>query len=167
MPLIKEGRIVPDPYVSIGEGEPLPDGVPVIVPLARWRAEKEELLRRGSGVGVQLASHQQATEIADDLGVLALVALEFPSFRDGRAYTTARILRERYGFRGELRAVGNVLRDQYLFMQRCGFDAFAVKDEGALAAWREALGEFSVFYQPTGDGRMTAPLARRRARAAE
>jgi uncharacterized protein (DUF934 family) len=167
MPLIKNGQIVPDPYVSLSEAEPLPDAGPVIVPLARWRADRDTLVAREGDIGVQLASDQQATEIAADLNRLALIALQFPTFKDGRAYTTARILRERYGFRGELRAVGNVLRDQYLFMQRCGFDAFEVKDERALADWRKALAEFSVFYQPTGDGRMTAPLARRRARAAE
>ncbi|MFO1154310.1 MAG: DUF934 domain-containing protein [Rhodospirillales bacterium] len=167
MPLIKNGQITADPYVNLGDDDPLPDGAPVIVSLARWHGERQALLGRGVGVGVRLASNQQAAEIADDLGDLALVALEFPIFRDGRHYTTARLLRERHGFRGEVRAVGNVLRDQYLFMQRCGFDAFEVKDDGALAAWREAIHEFSVFYQPTGDGRLTAPLARRLSRAAQ
>ncbi|MHA1154101.1 MAG: DUF934 domain-containing protein, partial [Alphaproteobacteria bacterium] len=86
-----------------------------------------------------------------------VIALEFPSFGDGRAYSYARLLRERHGYRGELRAVGNVLRDQALFMRRCGFDAFEVAEGTAVAGWREALGEISVFYQPTEDGRPAAP----------
>ncbi|MFO1127795.1 MAG: DUF934 domain-containing protein [Rhodospirillales bacterium] len=167
MPVIKDGRIGADPYVDLADGEPLPGEGPVIVSLARWRAERATLLARGGHIGVRLASNEPATDLADAVGVLALIALEFPTFRDGRAYSTARLLRERYRFGGELRAVGNVLRDQYLFMQRCGFDAFEVKDEDAVAAWQQAINEFSVFYQPTGDGRLTAPLARRLARAAE
>jgi uncharacterized protein (DUF934 family) len=85
-----------------------------------------------------------------------VIALEFPKFGDGRAYSYARLLRERYGFRGELRAVGNVLRDQALFMLRCGFDAFEVTEGTPIEGWREALGEISVVYQPTADGRPVA-----------
>ncbi len=89
-----------------------------------------------------------------------MIALEFPSFGDGRAYSYARLLRERHGYRGELRAVGNVLRDQALFMRRCGFDAFEVAEGTGIAGWREALGEISVFYQPTEDGRPATPALR-------
>ena len=96
-----------------------------------------------------------------------MVALEFPKFRDGRAYSTARLLRERYGFAGELRAVGDVLRDQFLFMHRCGFDAFEVADEQAVAAWRKAIAEFTVFYQTATDGRAPAGALRGLRRAAE
>jgi uncharacterized protein (DUF934 family) len=118
---------------------------------------------------VRLKSSELADAIAADAGRLALIALEFPAFRDGRAYSTARLLRERHGFKGELRAVGQVLRDQFLFMQRCGFDAFEV-EEAQAAAWQQAIGEFSVFYQPAADGRPTAVQLRQQktgTRAAE
>jgi uncharacterized protein (DUF934 family) len=88
------------------------------------------------------------------------VALVFPTFRDGRAYSQARLLRERHEFRGELRATGQVLRDQLLFLHRAGFDAFEVSKENDTAAFREALQRYSVFYQPTGDGRTSALGAR-------
>ena len=91
---------------------------------------------------------------------MALVALAFPSFRDGRAYSQARQLRERYGFRGELRATGDVLRDQFLFLIRAGFDSLEVKKDADAAAFAEAVGRYSVFYQPSADGR--ASMARQR-----
>ena len=80
----------------------------------------------------------------------------FPGFRDGRAYSQARILRERYGFGGEMRATGQVLRDQFLFLLRAGFDSFEVSKEADAAAFVESIQTFDVFYQPTGDGRATA-----------
>jgi uncharacterized protein (DUF934 family) len=85
----------------------------------------------------------------------------FPNFRDGRAYSQARLLRERHQFRGELRATGQVLRDQLLFLQRAGFDAFEVTKDADAAAFAEAVQRYSVFYQPTGDGRASTLTARR------
>ena len=167
MPLIKDGRLVDDPWQSVADDAPLPADGPVIVTLARWQAERDALLARGAPLGVRLESKHPAGQIAADLGHFALVALEFPMFRDGRAYSTARLLRERHGFKGEVRAVGNVLRDQFLFMHRCGFDAFEVKDARALEAWRDAMAEISVFYQPTADGRPTVFAGRPVRRAAE
>jgi uncharacterized protein (DUF934 family) len=167
MPLIKEGRLAADPWVLVPDGEPLPEQGPVIVSLGRWRAERDSLRARTEPLGIRLKSSEHAKEIAADVASFALIALEFPTFRDGRAYSTARILRERYGFRGELRAVGNVLRDQFLFMHRCGFDAFEVADAGAVEAYRAALAEMSVFYQATGDGRVPASILRGLRRAAE
>jgi uncharacterized protein (DUF934 family) len=87
---------------------------------------------------------------------------EFPRFRDGRAYSYARLLRERYGFEGEIRAVGDVLMEQLMFMLRVGFDAFEISEQNPLEAYRTAVGEFSVWYQPTGDGRPTAVSLRHR-----
>ncbi len=103
-------------------------------------------------------------ELAPYLDWLALVALVFPTFRDGRAYSQARILRERYRFRGELRATGQVLRDQLMFLQRAGFDAFEVSKAHDAAHFAEAVVRYSVFYQPTADGRVSAPTARLQAR---
>jgi uncharacterized protein (DUF934 family) len=82
-----------------------------------------------------------------------LVALVFPKFKDGRAYSQARLLRERYGYRGELRATGEVLRDQFIFMLRSGFDSFDVRKASDAEAFGAVVKRYSVFYQPTGDGR--------------
>ncbi len=157
MPLIKDDEIIDDPWVAVDDEEALPEGAPAIVSLARWRGERAALAGRNAPLGIRLRADQPPAEIAVDLDRFQVIALEFPSFGDGRAYSYARLLRERYGYRGELRAVGNVLRDQALFMRRCGFDAFEVAEGTGVAGWRESLGEISVFYQPTEDGRPAAP----------
>jgi uncharacterized protein (DUF934 family) len=167
MPLIKDGRVVDDPWLTLDDDVPLPPTGPVIVSLARFRAQRDALLERGAPLGVRLKSAELAAEIGADAAALELVAIEFPSFRDGRGYSTARLLRERWGFAGELRAVGNVLRDQLLFMHRCGFDAYEMAAADAEKVWRTAIGEFSVFYQRAADDRVPATLLRQRRRAAE
>ena len=111
MPLLSDGRLVADPWLTVPDGAPLPDG-PAIVSLARWRAERAALTARNAALGLRLAAGEPVEEIAPDLARFAVVALDFPSFRDGRSYSAARLLRERYGYAGELRAIGNVLRDQ-------------------------------------------------------
>ena len=162
MPLIKDSELVPDPWVTLPDEETLPEGASVIVRLERWQAERETLIKRNAPLGLRLRSDQPPKDIAQDVERFQVIALEFPRFGDGRAYSYARLLRERYGFRGELRAVGNVLRDQALFMLRCGFDAFEVIEDSALEGWRAALAEISVFYQPTADGRSLAHALRAR-----
>lgn len=168
MPLIKDGhRVDDDPWRMLADDEPVPAFEPVVVSLDRWREERETLAGRNAPVGIRLASDEPAHEIADDVDAFALIALEFPNFKDGRAYTTARLLRERYGFAGELRAVGEVLRDQLLFMQRCGFDAFELRKEADADAFADALGAFSHVYQPAGDRRAPVLALRHRKSAAE
>jgi uncharacterized protein (DUF934 family) len=167
MPLIKQGRVAEDTWVAVADDAALPANGPVIVSLDRFRSERETLLERSEPLGVRLHSNQLARELGDDVKHLALIAIEFPSFRDGRAYSTARVLRERFGFTGELRAVGDVLRDQFLFMHRCGFDAFEVANEAAALDWRKAMAEFTVFYQAANDGRMPARVLRGLRSAAE
>jgi uncharacterized protein (DUF934 family) len=162
MKLIKNDELVDDPFVHVADGEPVPAAGPVIVSLVDWQSLRDELLARGEPVGVRLKSDQPPEAIADDLPHLAVVALEFPVFRDGRAYSYARILRERYRYAGELRAVGEVLLEQLHFMLRTGFDAFEVRGDDPLGAFRAALDDFSVWYQPTGDGRRTALQLRHR-----
>ena len=110
-------------------------------------------------------NNRPIAELAPYLDRLSLVALVFPQFRDGRAYSQARLLRERYGFRGELRATGQVLRDQFLFMLRAGFDSFEVTKPADAEALPRALRRYDVFYQPTGDGRVTALPPAPRARS--
>ena len=156
MPLIKNDEITEDPWIAVDDEDSLPEGAPAIVSLARWRAERETLAGRNAPLGIRLRADQPPAEIAEDIDRFQVIALEFPSFGDGRACSYARLLRERHGYRGEVRAVGQVLRDQALFMRRCGFDAFEVAEGTGVAGWREALGEISVVYQPTADGRPVA-----------
>ena len=159
MPLVKHGRVVEDPYLRVVDDAPIPDGAAVIVPAARFLADAAELTRRGAPTGLIWPNDRRVAEFTPWLDRLALIALTFPNFRDGRAYTQARQLRERYGFRGELRATGEILRDQFLFLVRAGFDSLEVK-KAAAAAFAEAVGRYSVFYQPSADG--FAPAQRRR-----
>ena len=166
MPLLKDGVLVDDAWVTVDDGTELPMDGPAIVSLERWQAHRDTLLGRNAALGIRLKSGQSPALIADDLDRFAVVALEFPVFRDGRAYSHARLLRERYGYRGEVRAVGEVLRDQFLFMLRCGFDAFEVRDEKAVEQWREAVSEISVVYQPAADGHTPAWALRHRGFAA-
>jgi uncharacterized protein (DUF934 family) len=164
MPLVENGQIVPDRYVYVGDDEPIPDRVPVIVPAQRFLANADTLTRRDGSLGVLWPNDRRIAELAPWLGHLALVALHFPKFRDGRAYSQARLLRETYGFRGTLRATGDVLRDQFHFLIRAGFDSFEVKKPADAHAFAESVGRYSVVYQPTADGR--TPALRRRQRAA-
>jgi uncharacterized protein (DUF934 family) len=160
MQLIKGGRIVADGFVRLPDDAPVPERVPVIVSAARFLSDAETLLRRDAPTGVLWPNDRRVAELAPHLDRLALVALVFPAFKDGRAFSQARLIRERYGFHGELRATGQVLRDQFLFMLRAGFDAFEVTKDADVGAFAEAAHRYSVFYQPTGDGRSTARAGR-------
>ena len=160
MRLVKSGQVVADGYIRVGDDAPIPDDVPVIVSAARLIAEADAILRRQAPTGVLWPNSRRVAELAPHLDRLALVALEFPKFRDGRAYSQARLLRETYEFRGELRATGDVLRDQFMFLLRAGFDAFEVKKDADAAVFASEIARHSVFYQPTGDGRVAASRAR-------
>ena len=163
MSLIKDGKLVQDTFVDASGAETIPPAGPVIVSLAQWQSQRDALLARGTPLGLRLHSDQSPEVIADDVQHFALIALEFPKFRDGRAYSYARLLRERYGFKGELRAVGDVLMEQVFFMVRTGFDAFDLQQSpDPVAAFQTALQDFTVWYQPTGDGRPTAMQLRHR-----
>ncbi|MFQ5764931.1 MAG: DUF934 domain-containing protein [Rhodospirillales bacterium] len=167
MPLLKNGKLIDDPWTHVPDEVAIPASGPVIVGLKRWREERDQLIERGDPVGVRLQSDHAASDVADDLDHLGVVALAFPVFRDGRGFTLARRLRERYGYKGEIRAIGNVLRDQYLFMRRCGFDALEVRESETEEDWKKATEAFSVFYQPATDGAETAMSIRQRRQAAK
>lgn len=167
MALIKDNQLAEDPWIFLADDAPVPgNNQHIVVSLDRWQQERDQLIERQGPIGVKLASNQSPALIADDLAKLALIALEFPVFKDGRAYSYARLLRERYGFDGEVRAVGDVLRDQLFFMHRCGIDAFQVKDEHVLQDWLEAAQELSVAYQPAADDRHSILQLRRSKRDA-
>ena len=156
MALVKNGELFTSSFVDASGVEVVPAAGPVIVSLDQWKAQRDELLKRGTPLGIRLHSDQAPELIAADLEHFAVVALEFPKFRDGRAYSYARLLRERYGFKGELRAVGEVLLEQLFFMLRTGFDVFDIQSADPLKDYQTALADFSVWYQPTADGRPTA-----------
>jgi uncharacterized protein (DUF934 family) len=167
MPLVKGGQIISDPFVHVGDDAELPRDGDVLVPAARFLADPEMLLTRAGRLGVIWPNSRDVEDLVPFLGRLAVIALVFPSFRDGRAYSQARILRERLLYRGEVRATGQVLRDQFVFMLRAGFDAFEVRKQADAEAFAATVKRYSVFYQPTGDGRVTALHRRMQLRHSE
>ena len=156
MALLKNNAVIDDPFTDISGQETIPAAGAVLVDLNQWQTHREQLLQRPDPVGVRLGSAEPPNMIARDLDSLALVALEFPVFRDGRAYSYARLLREQYRFRGEIRAVGDVLLEQLHFMERTGFDAFELEGDDPLGDMQIASADFDVWYQPAVDGRMSA-----------
>ena len=167
MPLVKNGRITTDLFVHVADGAELPGDGAILVSAARFLEDPEAVLKRAGKVGVVWPNNRDLDDLVPYLDRLAAVALVFPSFRDGRAYSQARLLRERHGYDGEMRATGQVLRDQFVFMSRAGFDAFEVKKDADADAFAETVKRYSVFYQPTGDGRVTALNRRMQLRHSE
>lgn len=163
--LIQNGRIVTDRWqrleVSDDAGlDALPVG-PVLIPASLWCARRAELLARAGEIGVSLAPSFLLESLADDIGRFALIAVEFPKFADGRGYSTASLLRERYGYRGELRAVGDVGRDQLFYLRRVGFDSFLIPEGRDAEDALQGLNDFPDTYQGAAD--QPLPLFRRRA----
>ncbi len=160
--LIKDGAIVDDRWTLLREApaDELTADFPVIVPLSWWSAQRSALLARGE-VGVWLAPDADPQALAADIGSLPLIAIDFPQFTDGRGYSIARMLRSQYGFAGELRAIGEVLRDQLFYLRQCGFNAFAVRSDRNLEDAMRGLRDFSNNYQATAATPL--PLFRRRA----
>ena len=158
---IAEGvaRPAEDPFTHVADDEDLPHG-DVIVSLARFQSEGEGLLSEGRRVGVRLRAEDEVEALAYDLPRLAVVALEFPKYRDGRAYTNARLVRDRFGFTGQVRAVGDVLREQAMFMVRVGFDAFEPADGSSANEWQAAVRRYRHVYQRSTDGRAPAFVER-------
>ncbi len=167
MPLVKNGKIATDIFVHVADDAELPDNGAVLISAARFLENPEAISRRLGKTGVIWPNSRDVDDLVPYLDRLAVVALVFPTFRDGRAYSQARLLRERYGFKGELRATGQVLRDQFVFMLRAGFDTFEVKKEADAEAFTNTAKRYSVFYQPTGDGRLTALHQRMQLRHSE
>ena len=156
MPLVKGNHIVADEFVTLADDDAIPERGAILISAERFLADPDGLLARDGKVGVIWPNNRDLDELEAYLPKLAAVALVFPTFKDGRAYSQARILRERYAYRGELRATGQVLRDQFVFMLRAGFDSFDVKKHSDAEAFAGVAKRYSVFYQPTGDGRITA-----------
>lgn len=156
MQLLKDRAVAPDEWVLLGDDDDMPLERPVIVSLARWQAERDTLKGRNGPVGLRLTSEQSPELIEDDLERFGSISLEFPRFGDGRAYSYARMLRERFGFAGEIRAVGDVLVDQFAFMSRVGFDAFEVPDGADPQTYLAEFEKVTVLYQRAVDTRTRA-----------
>lgn len=166
--IIRDRRIVEDDWTWLADDAALPASGKVIVSWTRWQAERVALRTRG-GVGVGIPATLEVAELQADLPALALIALAFTFIQpkpeggrtfDGRAYSQARLLRERYGFQGEIRATGDVFRDAMFYMARCGVNAFELKPSHDLEDALNAFGDFSVRYQGAADD--PTPIFRRR-----
>jgi uncharacterized protein (DUF934 family) len=162
--IIRDGRVQPESWQFVGleeaaAVEALPAG-PVVVPLALWKAQRAQLQERGTPVGVWLKPDDEPGELADDVASLPFIAVHFPKFTDGRGYSTASLLRRRYGFRGELRAFGDVGRDQLFFLKRVGFDSFGLATHRDPVSAIASFGDFTRPYQGSVDD--PVPLFRKR-----
>ena len=153
--IIEDGGHVVNTDCEIAD---LPEGN-IIVPLRLWQNHHAVLRERPSKLGVSLAPDEEPAQLGDDLHNLALIAIDFPNFADGRGYSSARELRTHFKFQGEIRATGDVLRDQLFLMERCGFDSFALRSDRSVEKALTAFDDFSVNYQ--GDAQEARPLFRR------
>lgn len=163
--LIKDRKLVTDPWrwlrpADDGSLPAIPPSGDLIVPLELWQAERDALLVRPGRLGVWLDSNEEPGAVAEDLRLFGVVAVNFPKFGDGRGFSTARLLRERYGWKGELRAIGDIFRDQLFFLASCGFNAFALRAGDDPQEALAAFGDFSEAYQSSVERPL--PLFRRR-----
>jgi uncharacterized protein (DUF934 family) len=158
--IIKHRAVIQDNWQLLEQGTALPFSGDVLVPLDLWMSERDALSFRLGRVGVWLEADADPAAIAPDLARFDVIAVRIASFTDGRGYSLARLLRERHGYRGELRAIGDVLRDQLYYLSRCGFDAFALRADQNPEQALSALDDFSEAYQASVE--RPAPLFRRR-----
>ena len=162
--IIKNRTIAADDWtvLRLGESDTADDVVVpsgrIIVPLKVWLAQRDQLQSRAE-LGVWLASAERAEDLQNDLAMFSVIAVDFPKFADGRGYSIATQLRTRLGYTGELRAIGDVLRDQMFYMQRVGFDAFAPRADKDIGRALQGLNDFSITYQASSDEK--SPLFRR------
>ncbi|MDF3931207.1 DUF934 domain-containing protein [Pseudomonas citronellolis] len=164
--IIKHREVVDDRWHLLPKDatlESVPNSDDVIIPLALWLEHGPALRGRDGGLGVWLDADEGPEAIADDLASFQVIAVNFPAFTDGRGFSTARLLRERFGYKGEVRAIGDVLRDQLFFMQSCGFDAYAIRADRDPQAALAGLDDFSEVYQTSVT--QPQPLFRRRQQA--
>jgi uncharacterized protein (DUF934 family) len=150
MALWRREGFVENIWTRVADGDVLPSTGAIIVGVARWRAERDVLAKRVDPVGVAIEPGKQATDELREALDRPLIALDFPKFADGRAFSLAQLLRQRLGFKGELRAIGEVLLDELALMLRCGFDSFEIANEPTLRAlergWKPPV---SMYYQPS------------------
>jgi uncharacterized protein (DUF934 family) len=136
MAVFKDQAFINDEWTSVADDAPLPSGA-AVVSKGRFIAERDTLIARNAPLGLILRSGETLDGVEDDIERFGLIVLDIPKYTDGRSYSTARLLRERYKYAGELRATGDILRDQIMFLHRVGFDAFDVTHDGTIAALRD------------------------------
>ena len=161
--LIRDRKLVVDSWQKLESADTLAQvagDADFIVPLAVWKSHRDALTARAGRVGVLLQPADDPAAVAKDFADLALIAVQFPKFTDGRGYSTARLLRSRYGWRGEMRAVGDVQRDQLFYLSRCGFDSYEMADTADVESAVSAFKDFTEAYQTSVD--QPQPLFRRR-----
>lgn len=163
--IIRDGMIVEDQWVAFGGdiAAPIPnanEAPHLIVPPKIWQSRRDELLARGGSLGLLLQTNDEPAPFGSDASIFAMIAIQFDKFTDGRGYSLGRLLRERYGYRGELRAVGDVLQDQLFYLKRSGFNAFAIRADKSIEAALKSLTDFSETYQGAWD--QPLPLFKRR-----
>ncbi len=153
MRIIKDKKIIDDDWSlvrDIDSSAPLPDGN-VILPFMYWQENRDALLKQNATHAVWIDGDIETEKLVSYLEYYALIALDFPVFKDGRSYTHARLLRERYGFKGDLRAIGEVLRDQLFFLQRCGIDSYQLREDKDAEDALKGFEDFTVCYQAAAD----------------
>jgi len=163
--LIKDGAIADNLWHTVSIDAAYKDAIAskaeqILVPFNMWQEHKAELKASGIEIGVWLDSEDDPYELSDEVGNLPLIAVNFPIFRDGRAFSSAAILRQRLGYTGELRAIGDVLCDQAFYMKKCGINSFELPDSGHADDFIRAFSDFTDSYQSTVE--VTDPLFRRR-----
>ena len=152
--VIKDNRVLEDNWQWLGkieENQVIPDG-DVILPYRYWKENRAALTDRTGNIAVCINGDDGIADIAAFIDQFSLIALEFPAFKDGRCYSHARLLRDRYHFKGDLRALGDVLRDQLFFMKRCGISSFAIRKDKDIEDALNALKDFTITYQTAADG---------------
>ena len=150
MQIIKDRQIIDDNWIYVADETPVPQG-DITISLQRWRAQKQELSNHNGRLGLRLTSTDNLADISTELDNFKLIELDFAQFTDGRSFSMATLLRERYHYGGEIRATGNFLRDQIFYLSRVGFNAFNPSNSENLEAAIAALDDFTVKYQKAID----------------
>lgn len=161
--IIRDGRIVSDDCRHLADDAPVPEAGTFTVSFVRWCKERDVLQARVTELGVRLPNDLDVDDVINELNEVEQIALEFPKFGDGRALSQAHVLRQRHGFKGELRAIGDVQRDQLWQMYRCGINAFELRPDHSIEEALKAFSEYSVTYQPAIDTSQSIFLRRRTA----
>lgn len=146
MKIIKDKKIVEDNWTHLADSDDMTSG-DITLSLARWKTEKSALNKHQGKIGIRIAPTDKTEEIADDLKNIALVAVEFPAFTDGRAFSHARLLRGRLNYTGEVRAIGSYMADQVFYLSRVGVNAFQLENPNDLSTALSTMNDFSVNYQ--------------------
>lgn len=162
MPLWKSGAFVEDTWQVVPDDQPIPPDVPVVISLDRWRAERATLAERNAPLGLLILPGSIWTDVVPDLDRFPVIAVSFPKFADGRSFSIARLLRERDGYRGEIRAIGDYFIDQVPFMRRVGIDAFRTTDPILIRAFEKGeWPEVKEYLQPAWQGDGEVPAGKR------